>query len=264
MADEKRSTPKDLGRVLGRATTSVVNLGVAGAAAVGAAALHSWPVLALGGAAYAALVAWDMVTPEFWRKSRRGGTASPLPDPEKLGDPATREAVRAIRAAEAALEQVLAETPPEILKHLTVVLSTLRELEERAARLVHRAEAMAGYLRTADAGPVRADVERLADKARRARDEEARSQYESARAAREGQLLAISDIEDAQERIVANLSRIVATMESLPAQVVRMRVLDDQAMDALLGDMNHKLERVNGEIQSFEDALKNLVENTKS
>jgi len=241
----------------------VLNLGVVGAAAAGAAALHSWPVLALGGVAYAALVAWDMVSPEFWKKSLRGTTPSPLPDPDKLRDPAIQAAVKAIRAAEVALQEVLADIPPGVRGHLTTVLATLQELEQRAGRLVSRGEAMGEYLRTTDAGPVRAEVARLADKAASARDHEARSQYESARAAREGQLQAIGDIEAAQERILANLSRIVATMEGLPAQVVRMRVLDEQAVDAMLGDMNQQLESVNGEIRSFEDALKDLVESTK-
>jgi hypothetical protein len=87
LGDEKRSTPKQLGKVLGKAATSVVNLGVAGASAAGALALHSWPILALGGAAYAALVAWDMVTPEFWRKALGSKTPTKLPQPEGLQDP---------------------------------------------------------------------------------------------------------------------------------------------------------------------------------
>ena len=252
--------PKGLGKVAAKAATNLLNVSVAGAAAVGAAALHSWPILALGGAAYAALVAWDLATPTFWKKSLGGAKASALPAADKLTDPATREAVRAIAAAKDQLTQVLDETPPDVKSHLGMVLSTLDELDHRAARLVARAEDMARYLATVDADPIVAEMEKLSQKAQRARDEEARSQYESARAAREEQLKALRDIDDARERLAANLSRIVATLQGLPAQVVRMRVLDDQAMDALSGDMNDKLERVNNEIRSFEEALKNLTE----
>src|SRR5262245_32567532 len=117
MVNEKRSTPPQLGKVLAKATTSVVNLSVAGAAAAGAAAFHSWPILAVGGAAYAALVAWDMVTPEFWRKALTASRAARLPSPEKLSDPAARNAVRAMISAEAELSRVLLETPEDVKRH---------------------------------------------------------------------------------------------------------------------------------------------------
>ena len=71
MANESdRSDKATVGRVFAKSALGTVNLVVAGAAAVGAAALHSVPVLALGGVAYAALGAWDLVTPAFWRKAR--------------------------------------------------------------------------------------------------------------------------------------------------------------------------------------------------
>lgn len=265
MSGDTRKAPKQVGKVLAKAATGIVNVGVAGASAVGAVALHSWPILALGGVAYAALVAWDMVTPEFWKKALGSGAGpTKLPRPADLHDPATQKAVASILAARDELANVLTSTPADVAKHLTVVLGTLDELERRTASLVARAEHMAAYMKTVNAEPIREEAERLRDKAARARDREAKSQYESARSAREEQLKAIAEIEDARDRLHANLARIVATFEGMPAQVVRMRVLDDQAMDALTGDMSQKLERVNNEIRYFEDGLKNLVEITKA
>ena len=59
---------------------------------------------------------------------------------------------------------------------------------------------------------------------------------------------------------LANLTRMVATLEALPPKVVRMRALDAQAMDALSGTMNDELERINGDIKAFEETLQSLGE----
>ncbi|MCC6553686.1 MAG: hypothetical protein IT372_11785 [Polyangiaceae bacterium] len=258
--DEKRDERRGpVGRVLGKAATGVVNLGVAGAAAVGAAALHSWAVLAVGGVAYAALVAWDMASPSFWKKAAADDPAK-LPDAGKLNDPATREAVEGMLRARKELEAVLEQTSDEVKSHLALALSSITELEERSTRLIHRAEDLSGYLEKTRPEPVLREIARLQEKARAARDPEARREYESARAAREEQLRALEDISAAKERVVANLSRIVATLEGLPAKIVRMRALDAQAMDQLSGSMHDELEHMNGEIKAFEETLKTLGE----
>lgn len=248
-----------VGRVLGKAATGAVNLAVAGSAAVGAAALHSWPVLALGGVAYAALVAWDMASPRFWKQALAAPPAA-LPDPDELLDHATRDAVRAILSARKELEAVLEETSDEVKGHLGQTLSSITELEQRSARLISRAEELARYLGKVSAAPVRQEITRLDEKARSARDPAARREYESARKAREEQLKALDDIAGARERVVANLSRIVATLEGLPAKIVRMRALDAQAMDQLSGSMHDELEHMNVELKAFEETLTTLGE----
>ncbi len=132
-------------KVLAKATVGPVNLVVAGSAALGALALHSWPLLALGGAAYTALVAWDAANPKLWKQAAGGVRAAErLPDPARLTDPATRLAVTGILAARRDLERVLRETPREVKDHLGVALGSAAELESRAARLVVRAEELGG------------------------------------------------------------------------------------------------------------------------
>ena len=61
---------------------------------------------------------------------------------------------------------------------------------------------------------------------------------------------------------MANLSRIVATMEGLPPKIVRLRALDDQAVDKLSGTINEELENINGDLAAFEETLKSLTEVT--
>jgi hypothetical protein len=261
LADESKQSKEapPLGRVVAKSVMSPLNLAIAGSSAVAAAAMHLWPIAAVGGVAYAALVAWDVFNPTFWKKAL-AREPTELPDAKSVSDPASRAAVEALRKAQTELESVLAETSDEVKGHLGVALASVAELEDRAVHLIERAEALARYLARTDAEPVRVEMRKLADKVQRTRDPQARAQYESALATRGEQLKALEDIADAKERVSANLSRIVATVEGLPAKIVRMRVLDAQAMDELSGTMNDELGRINGEMQAFEETLKSLVE----
>lgn len=259
----KREGRPSTGRVLARSAMSTVNLAVAGSAAVGAVALHSAPILALGGVAYVALVAWDMVSPAFWKKATAPEPAE-LPAPGKLADEALAEVVRSLVAGRARLAEVLDETPEEVKGHLGGVIRATGEMEESAGRLVKRADDLARYLGTADPLAVRREIEKLEAKARGARDAETRAQYEGARAIREEQLRALDDIGGARERAMANLARIVATLEGLTPKIVRMRALDAQAMDALSGTMEGELARIQGDMLAFEETLLSLGESMKA
>ncbi|MCP3142809.1 hypothetical protein [Pyxidicoccus xibeiensis] len=264
MAERESALVQHFPRVLLRSAGGTLNLVVAGASALGAAALQSWPVLALGGAAYAALVAWDLASPSFWREVLSGRPEDEatvrLPAPDSLKDPRVRDAVRAIAAAHEQLERTLKESPETVRSHMGMALSSLHELEGRAARLAVRGEELARFLASVDLGAVREQIRLSAEQAVGTRDAEARAQYESARAAREEQLAALVDIDAARERVVANLSRIAATYQGLPAKVMRLHALDAQATESMYGDLNEELGRMNGEIGVFEETLKSFQE----
>lgn len=261
MADQSKRNGErpPLGKVLVKSATSLLNITVAGTAAVGAAALHMWPIAALGGAAYAALVAWDVMSPSFWKKALEPEPLK-LPSPDDIHDPAAKEAARSLVAARKELSHVLSETSDEVKGHLGVALASVEELEQRVIHLIDRADDLARYLARIDPDSVRAEMRRLAEKTQRTRDKAAKEQYASALAAREEQLRAIEDIGNARERVAANLSRVIATLEGLPPKIVRMRALDAQAMDELSGTMNDELGRINGEMKAFEETLQSLVE----
>jgi hypothetical protein len=101
-------------------------------------------------------------------------------------------------------------------------------------------------------------MERLAAQAKASRDAEAREQLEAAGAARQQQLAALQALSDARDRVHAQLERVLATYESLPARAVHLRTLDAQAADSLSGDVSQELDRMNHEIAAFEDSLKEL------
>lgn len=264
MAGRDATLARHFPRVLARSAGGNLNLAVAGAAMLGAAALQSWPVLALGGAAYTALVAWDLASPSFWREvlsgPREARVAVRLPDPDTLKDARVRDAVRAVAAARAQLERTLKESPEAVRSHMGLVLSSLHELEGRAARLAVRGEELARFLGSVELGVVREQIRLAAEQALGSRDAEARTQYERVRAAREEQLAALVDIDAARERVLANLARIAATYQGLPARVMRLRALDAQATESMYGDLNEELGRMNGELGAFEETLKSLHE----
>lgn len=252
-------------KVFARAATGPLNLSVVGAAVVGAVALASWPIAALGGAAYAALVAADVASPGFRRKVLLGRVRPErLPKPGDIEDPDLRELVQTMVAARSEVDQMVAATPERVRRNITGALASLTELEGHAAALVARGTDLGRYLASVGAESAGQELERLNAQARRTTDPAARREYELAAQAAEERQRALADIASARERVLANLSRVAATMRGVPAKLVRMRALDDQASDALSGDVGAELDRMNIDLRAFEQTLESLVPGTPS
>jgi hypothetical protein len=261
----KQSARPTLGHVAARATASPLNVGVAAAGTIAAVALASWPIFAIGAVAYAALVAWDVVTPQFWQEVyATPEPVSALPPLDKLADPATRDAVGQLTAARKALDETLAETPPDVIAHLATTLASLRELDGHAARLVVRAEDIARHLGLVNVAALEADGQKLAARARTTTDATAKASFEQAGAARADAIATIRELERAKDRIDGNLMRLVAMMSGLPTKVVQMRALDAETMDELSGNVADELEAMGNEIKTSEEIMKSIGEVTKS
>jgi hypothetical protein len=262
MSDESKNNGKRWGRGLFASSVGTANLVVLGSAGVAAAALHSIPVIALGGAAYAALIAWDLATPAFWKSLGRPALRPiepvELPDPKSLKDPGAVRACKALWSAQQELKKVLAQSPESVQRYAGLALVDVREMEQAGARLVLRLEELTLYLNSVDAKAIQSEIRDLDSKATITHDDLAKEQFNSAKAQREQQLQTLDELVAARDRVSANLSRIVATYESLPGRVVHMRALDAQAVDAYSGDVNQELDRMNHEIAAFEDTLKGL------
>jgi hypothetical protein len=257
------SKRKGVGKVMGRAAAGPLNLGILGSAVVGAVALASWPIAAIGGLAYAALVASDVSNAEFRRRVLLGRSAPPrLPKPADLTDPETRAAIEAIIAARAEIDAVVKATPERVQRNVRSAISSLDELETHGAALALRTEELARYLATVDVGAVHAEVEGMTKRARAATDPGVRKDYELAAGVAGERKIAIEDIATARARVLANLERIATTFKAVPAKLVRLRALDDQASDALGGDVGAELERMNVDLRTFEETLQSIVEVT--
>ncbi len=249
-----------VGKVVSKSATSPINLSVIGAAAVGAVALMSWPIAALGGVAYAALVASDIASPEFRKKVLRRGGQTALPRPKDLEDAELRAVVEKLGAARADIDTTLGETPPRVRKNLTTTIDALDELQGHAAVLVVRARDLGAYLERVDVAQARQDAKELDHRAHASRDPGSSREYELAAVAAGERVKALVDIQQGRERIFANLARILATLRSVPPKIVRMRALDDRASDAITGDFDSELGRMNTDLRAFEQTLESLVE----
>jgi len=252
---------KGVGKVIGRAAAGPLNLSILGGAVIGAAAFAAWPIAAIGGAAYAALVAIDISSPEFRKRVLFGrGRPSRMPSPQSLGDPAVRAAVERIALARGELDKVVKATPQRVQRNVGTALAAIDELESHGAALAVRADELSRYLLTVDAMTARDEADSFASKARQTRDPAARANYEAAAAAAAERVAALDDIATARERSLAHLARIESAIKAVPTKLVRLRALDDQASDALSGDVGAELERMNVDLRAFEQTLESIVE----
>lgn len=255
------------GKLLGHAAAGPLNLAVLGGAVIAAVVLASWPIAALGGAAYTALVASDVSSAEFRRRvlcGRLGRFAqlgpARLPDPETLTDPEVRAAALRIAIARGSLDQVVKTLPAQIGRNVTAALAAIDELERHGAALALRTDELSRYLAGTDAEAARREAESLAARATNTPDPSARASYEAAAHAAHERVTALSDIATARDRAFAHLTRIESAIKAVPTKLVRLRALDDQASDALTGDVGAELERMNIDLRAFEQTLESLVE----
>lgn len=260
MTTKPTHTRPRFGKVLARASTNPLNLGIGAAAATLAIGLGSVPLAALGVVAYGAMVAFDAFNPAFWKKVYALPAAERVELPKAISDEATRVAIGKLVAARAELERTLKDTNAEVRSQLAGALAAVDDLESHAARLVARAEDIARHLAKIDVEAVRAEIAQLAARARNTPDPDARQNFNDARDARALELQTLGELVAAKDRIDANLAHLVAVIGGMPTKVVHLRALDNQAADRLTGDLNAELEAVGQELRSSEDVMKLLGE----
>jgi hypothetical protein len=250
------SKRKGVGKVVGKSATSPLNLSVFGAAV----ALMSWPIAALGGVAYAALVVSDLSNPEFRRRALRRGGQVALPRPKDLEDAELRELVTKIEVAREDIATTLAETPERVRKNLSTTIDSLEELQGHAAVLVTRARDLGTYLDRVDLQQAKQEASDLNQRAAASVEANTSQEYRLAATVAGERVTALADIETGRQRILANVTRILATLRGVPPKIVRMRALDDRASDSLTGDFDRELSRMNTDLRAFEQTLESLVE----
>jgi hypothetical protein len=225
-----------------RSLSSVPSLLAAGTAGLLAVALHSWPIAALGVAACAALATADA------SKKKRALPESTLPSPARLEDPQTANAVRAILEARVELEKALTSSDA-----VATMLAPVVDLEARAAKLARRAQDIADHLKKTDMAALKREVDGLTERARATTDAKTRASYTAALEARIDHLDTLTELVRTKERIGATLLSIAATLDALPAKVVRLRGIDDAS-----NDVGRDLQQMNEEIASFEETLMSI------
>lgn len=229
-----------------RALTSIPSLLAAGTAGVLAVALHSWEIGALGVVATGALAAVEA------GKRPRVLPPSAIALPAPNADAHTAAAVNAILRARAELDEVLLTADAGVAP----LLAPIADLDAHAAKLARRSEEIAAQLAKVDVTAVRRDISELGARVAKAADETTREHYAAAHASRVAHLETIGELARAKERIGATLLSIAATLDALPARVVRLRGLEGAAADAdATRAVGRDLAAMNDEIASFEETL---------
>ncbi len=247
-------------RPLWRSAFDPMALGVAGVAGAAGMALHSVPVVSLGVLAYGALIAWDILATTPDRAERELPEPVVLPDPAAFADRDVQAAIVSLGASQQTLWRAAREAPANVLAIVMPTLVAVKELTGRALDLASRAEDLNDFLKTQDRAKLQADAGRLAAAAGRARDAAARDEYGKAVANRTEQIGAVDEIADAHDRAVAALSKVVTMLDALPAKIVRMKALDNAALDALGVDVTSDVTTLNQDIQLFETTLRLLAQ----
>lgn len=239
------------------AATRPTSLLVLGGSVAAGLALHITALPALGALAYAALFTWEAVSAGDRPKAR---TTFALPDPGTMRDPSVRYAVTHLQRARTELDQVLADTPADIVGGVREALVRIDELWTHSGTLIEQAERLYTYLSTQPRAEVEAEIKRLGERIADTRDPQAQAEYERARATRAGQLETLSRIEGARDRALAHLAGIQAVVEGLGPKVVHMRALDAEEQRTISLDVSRELERTNDDVRAFESSLQGLLE----
>ena len=218
-----------------KSLSSVPALLTAGTAALLAVALHSWPIAVLGAATCAALAAADAAK----------GSKSKMPS---VSDPQTATALRAILTARARLDEAIT-----VNDAVAAMLAPVSDLEARAAKLARRAEDIASHLKGVDFGALKREIDQLAARIPATADPTTRAACVATLEARQGHLETLMELVSTKERIAATLLSIAATLDALPAKVVRLRGIDDAT-----NDVGRELAHLNEEIGSFEETLMHI------
>lgn len=254
----KRAQRAGVFPVVRHAAVNTVNLVVAGVAGVAAATLHSLPVLALGGLAYAAMVAWDSMNPAFQKKVR-GDTHAAQVDLSKLlahSDERARHFAEALVEGRAQRAKALDDVPAAAEQFIAGSMSQVPDLEAHAKLLIDRLVAVRDHLSHSSPADVRDELAALKTRAAQASDPEARDQLNAAASAKQSQLATLEDLQRTAERIEAHLTNILSVLEGVPAKLLHMRTLDDSNRDAFSSDIKGDLARLDAELSAFEETLK--------
>ena len=190
------------GHGLFRAATRALNLGIAGVGATSSVVMHSWPLFGASVVGYATLVAWDLTRLGFWKRVLKDLRTRPptLPDPELFNDVNARHFLHRLQQARRELRRVLREpVPPRI----GAQLESLPELEKQALALVSRMEELSRYLSDKNIRGLRCEADRLRRTAENTNSSRLREEYQRAQFALQGELVALEEIADAKELLLA-------------------------------------------------------------
>jgi hypothetical protein len=218
---------------------------------------------AMGAVAYAAVVVGRAFDPAFAKRAlARAERRRALPQMEAVADPELRCVVQSIRAVLDRIDSVTRHTPASVRDYVDKVLERVAALQRRAGAAIRRADALHRSMCLLDRGATGMDRIRLAALADRTPDRRAQADYQEAVSARDAQERLLADLDARQARTRAQLWRVVALMDAVPARMIHLRTVDDDAREDEGGDLSELLFDTQDELGRAEQAFSALVEPT--
>lgn len=251
-----------LQRVMALSARSAPNLIALGMSlAAGALLGDVWVVIA-GSWLYTLLIARHATSASFRRLVCEADAQllRELPAESSLTDPALMLVVRALRKGYDEIGRVLKESPEPVRIHLRAAVSSLDDIRAQAAQLIREVDELSRYLLTGPAETTLNTIQKLKQEIASASDASAKQQYESALSVRQDQLAAVTHVATEHGRMLASLQFIVGAVESFPALVIRLRVLESRAQQDRVKEIYEEMARMKMELASSQHLLEGLAQ----
>lgn len=251
-------------RVIAQSARSTPNLVAFGLSlAAGLLLGNAWLVLS-GSWLYALLIARHATSASFQRLVAEADAelARQLPAEGTLTDPALMLIARALRKGYEEIGRVMQETPEPVRNHLHDAVASLDDVRAQAAQLIRDADELSRYLLTGPAEATQSAIQRLNHEIASSADAEVKREYQNALSVRQDQLSAVARVAAEHARMVAALQLIVGMIESFPAWIFRMRVLESRAQQDRVNEVYEELSQMKMELASSQHLLEGLAESS--
>jgi hypothetical protein len=252
--------------------TSKLHLAVLGAG-IGAGLVAS--VLELGGqalptlsiglgiAAYAALVALDLRSPEFIRRSNRRVRVEDEEarlDPARLGDREIAEAYAAILRSMAECQNVYERTSAELQASLEDGLRRSQELVSVAAKAAKRSDAIRRHLDGDSPEGLEKELARLRSLAARTQDAAAREGFLQAADAKHKELETYRQLLGLRDRIHAQLKLIETSLDALAAKLVKLEATDLAEAISINDSITENVQTMRSDVEILESTYEETMQ----
>ena len=196
-----------------------------------------------------------------WNNTDRGTGPVQAPPPPRpaLAAPAQDPRAWRIDSSCAGLESQIQRAPPQARAYLGASLSTVRALRETCHGLLRREQA----LRAETSGEVKAELEGARDGLQKrldaATDEHVRKSLASALAAIDEQQRQRALMARTADRLDAELTRLLWTMDGMSAQLARLRTAGAEVSAAADVEVSRAVKKLQDEIGAIADALEEIA-----
>ncbi|MGQ9482699.1 hypothetical protein [Chloroflexus sp.] len=182
--------------------------------------------------------------------------ARPLP---RITSPLLRTAINEIERSQREVERAVAGTQGALAGILTNIVTQTRDLVEEAYFLADKGQIIERYLASSDNQRLTQQVTQLDWQISATIDPFTRQQLEERRKALLDQQKHLRDLRLYIDRILAQLANIDASLDTILAEVIRLRTADAVAMSSTSSNVQQRLADLRSDMEVFRKALDTVM-----